>query len=224
MTLVNLDLRELWMSFRLLAIVALMLLGGVVAVIAPALDPGLSPLAVFAAALTIASAGVAGLAAHSVSSDRCDGAAAWLVVRAIPRSSLLLAWLSALGVATLVGLAGSAVVVWVTAGAAAPSPPAYLACVVATAAAAFGGVVIGALVGVLLRPRPAAVVATVVTLLVGAIAWSFPALPLPRGAALLAMLASGRPISEAVQSTGVALIGAALLAIAADAALHRADL
>ena len=87
MTLVRLDLRELWMSFRLLAIVTLLLLCGVVAVLAPALDPRLSPVAVFSAALTVAVAVAAGVSAHSIAADRSGGAAAWLVARAISRSS-----------------------------------------------------------------------------------------------------------------------------------------
>lgn len=225
MTLVRLDLRELWMSFRLLAIVALMLLCGVAAVVAPAIDPRLSPLAVFAAALTMASACVAGLAAHSIAADRSGGAAAWLVVRAIPRSSLLLAWLSALCMAVLVGLASSALVAWVAAaGSVDAGPLAYLGAVIAAAAAVFVGITLGAVAGVLVRPRPAAVVATLLALGLGVAGWAVGGVPLPRGAALVAALDSARPLSEAAQSTGIALIAAALLALVADAALYRSDL
>lgn len=224
MTLVRLDLRELWMSFRLLAIVTLLLLCGVVAVLAPALDPRLSPVAVFSAALTVAVAVAAGVSAHSIAADRSGGAAAWLVARAISRSSVLLAWLSALGTATLAGLACSSVVVWVAAAPPGRDPVAYLGAVAATGASAFAGITLGALVGVLARPRLAAMVATVLVLALGAAGWVVSAVPLPRGAALLAMLDSARPLSEAIQSTGVALIGAALLALLADAALHRSDL
>jgi hypothetical protein len=223
-TVVALALRELWITFRLLSILALLLLAGLGASALPAVVADLSAPLAYAVALAVAMVLVTAIAAFSLASERRIGSVAWLAVRAIPRALLLYAWLTAFGAVALIGLLGSAVVAWLAiveqpGGAPTDFGPALLA----VAATLIASLAVGLLVGALLPPLPAAIVGAlagallvVPPLLMGA------ALPLPgSGLALLAEPGVvARPISAALRSAGAAL-GLAAVAIGLAALIVR---
>lgn len=226
-TLVGLALRELWITFRLLAILALLLLAGLAAAAAPAVID-VTPQLAYAVALAAALVIVASVAAFSLAGERRIGSVAWLAVRAIPRTLLLHAWLTAFGTVALLGLLASAVVAWLAlveqpGGAPVGFGPALLA----VAAALLAALAVGLLAGSLLPPLPAALAAAIVAalvavppLLVGT------SLPLPGGGLALVAEAGGvaTPISSALRSAGVAFGVAAVGIGLAAAALQRSDL
>lgn len=225
--LVGLALRELWLTFRLLAILAMLLLAGLAAAVIPAVADIDPPLA-YATALAVVFVPVAAVAAFSLASERRIGSVAWLSVRAIPRGLLLHAWLTALAGVALLGLVGSAVIAWLAVieqpGGASSAFNAALLAVGATLIAALA---VGLFVGALLPPLPAALIAALAAVLLVAPPFLVdPSLPLPGGG--LALLAEAgtvsRPISAALRSGGVALAVAAVAIGLAAAALQRADL
>jgi hypothetical protein len=226
-TLVGLAVRELWITFRLLTILAALLLAGLAAAAIPAVADVAPPLA-YAAALAAAIVLVAAVAAFSLASERRIGSVAWLAVRAIPRTLLLHAWLTAFGAVALLGLLGSALVAWLAIVEQPGGAPAdFGAALLATGATMLAALAVGLLAGALLSPLPAAFIAALAAallvvppLLVGG------SLPLPGGGlALLAEPADiARPISAALRSAGVALGIAAIGMGLAALALRRGDL
>ncbi len=230
MTLVALDLRELWMSFRLLLILAVLPGSTLLLLLASAAAPDLLSSAVYAAALAAATIVTAAVAAHSVATERRDGSAAWLAVRAVPRSALLLAQLAAFAPPMLVGLLASAIVAWLTLASSpafATVPFGFGLAVAAAAAAAFAAISLGILLGTLLDPWRATLV-TVLVLIGVALATLLlpPTTPLPGGGfTLLGSLPSvGRPIEWALVAAGSSLVSMAVLTAAAMAVLQRIDL
>jgi ABC-type transport system involved in multi-copper enzyme maturation permease subunit len=235
-TLVGLALRELWLSYRLLVGIAVLVAAALPVALLPELPTltlGGAPLhatAWFAAGLAGALALLAAIAAGTLAGERRRGTLAWLAVRAVPRTTLLLAWFAAFSLVLVLGLVASAALAAATLGSAliADRPTAFWAVTAAVAAAGLAAMAFGLLVGTLLRP----VAAVVVTLLLvggvllaavlGPPTWS----PLP--AAGLAVLAgfgdAARPIADAARSSGTALALAAGLLLLAAARLERVDL
>lgn len=231
MALVGLDLRELWITFRLLVVLGTLLLSGLLPAILTVVMPSLaSGLMVYGAALAAAVAVTSAIAAFSLSAERCRGSGAWLAVRAVPRSALLLAWLASVAWLLLVGLLASAVLAWLSLLAQAETTDLSIPFGLTMVAVGAAGLMLlsgGLLLGALLRPRLAAVVTLLVS---GAVVL---ASVLPAGAAwlptggfsLLAQLSTaGRPVASALQSSGADLLAAAVLLAAALAVLQRADL
>ena len=235
-TLVGLALRELWLSYRLLAILALLVVPALPVVLLPELPTltlagaTLDRPAWFAAGLAGALALAAGIAAGTLAGERSRGTLAWLAVRGVPRTTVLLAWFWAFALVLALGLAASAALAVSSLGDAivAGRPAAFTAVSGAVAAAGLAATASGLLVGTLLRPVPAVLVTLVLvggSLLTAALvpaAWS----PLPpAGIAMLAGLDdAARPIAESLRSSGTALAVAAGLLLLAAARLERVDL
>jgi hypothetical protein len=229
-TLAGLNLRELWMSFGLLLILAMLLGSALVLLLVSVSAPDLSAATAYAVALAIATMVAAVVGAHGVATERRDGAAAWLVVRAVPRSALLLARLAAFVPPLLIGLLVSAIVAWLTLASSpafAKVPVAFALAVGAAGAGALAAVSLGMLLGTLLPPRRAALATA---LILGGVAGASvllpPTVPLPAGGfTLLGSLPSvTRPIEWALIAAGSSLIAVALLTACAGAVLQRTDL
>jgi hypothetical protein len=235
LALTGMAFHEMWISFRLLVIVGLPVLGGMLVVAVPPDLAGATALggagfwyAVAAgAAICVASAIAAGTLAH----ERRRGAVAWMVVRAVPRSAVLTSWFIALGLLLASGVLIGSVGAWLAALSVAESaldPAPFAAAVGATAAASLAFVAAGLVVGTYLPTVPAIVVALGGTaLLLAAVIGAPPVgLPLPtEGIGLLAHLdVVSRPVGVAVQSAGAALASAAALLYLGGAGLERSDL
>lgn len=223
-----LAVRELWISFRLITVIALFLLAGALVALLPGLGQR-QPAGWFAIGLAVASAGVGGVTAAVLSAERRRGTAAWLASRAVPRVTLLVGWFTALLVAALAGFVPGSALAWLTIMPASPAldPPRFAAALLAVGGGAMAALALGMLAGALLPPRRA----TLLTLLLcGAVAAAALALPGARGLTpaggyfLLAEVPTGWPLGRAVQAIGIGLASAALLLAAAGLALERADL
>jgi ABC-type transport system involved in multi-copper enzyme maturation permease subunit len=234
-TLTRMALHELWISFRLIAVIGLPVLGGMLVIAVPSDLAGVTAVggagfwyAVAAcAAISIAS----GLAAGTMAHERRRGTVAWMAVRAVPRSAVLFSWFVAFGMLLTVGIALGSIGAWLAATSRAEAPPdvvPFAAAIGATVCAAFVCVAAGLLIGIFLRTVPATALALVLgaALLAVAIVTPLRGLPSPTGGiSLLAHLdAAARPIGYALQSAGVALAAAAVLLVVARLALERSDL
>jgi ABC-type transport system involved in multi-copper enzyme maturation permease subunit len=235
-TLVGLALRELWLSYRLLVGIAVLVAAALPVALLPELPTltlggaMLEGTAWFAAGLAAALALLAGIAAGTLSGERRRGTLAWLAARAVPRTTLLLAWFGAFSLVLAAGLVASATLAAASPGNAliADRPVAFWAVTGAVAAAGLAATAFGLLAGTLLRPVAAVVVTlllvggALLTAALGPPGWS----PLP--AAGLAVLAgfgdAARPIADATRSSGTALALAAGLLLLAAARLQRVDL
>ena len=222
----GLALRELWISFRLLAVLVSLLAGGVAVMLVRLVDPIAAPLPWLAGGIAVAAVFLAGLAAWSFSAERRRGAAAWLVGRSVPRGAVLFGWLLALTAPLVAGLVLVAAFGWLLLGA--TSPAGYVAAVSAVLADLGVALAAGLLLGTLLAPRPAALLAV---LLVGALAvvggrGILTGVPLPGdGLRLLAELpARQQPLADALSAAGSSLLVAALLLGAARLAVERSEL
>lgn len=235
-TLVGLALRELWLSYRLLAMLGAL----VVAALPVALLPQLPTLTLagatldrpawFAAGLAAALALVAAVAAGTISGELRRGTLAWLAVRAVPRPTVLLAWFGAFALVLALGLAASAALAASSLGDALDGsrPGAFMAVSGAVAAAGLAATASGLLIGTLLRPVAALLVTLIIVggVLLATVfvppAWS------PQPATGLAILArfgdATRPIADALRSSGIALAVAAGLLLVGAARLERVDL
>lgn len=226
-TLVGLAVRELWITFRLLAILAALLLAGLAAVVIPPLFD-VSPQAAYAVALTVDTVFVASVAAFTLAAERRMGSVAWLAVRAMPRTLLLHAWLTAFAVVAVLGLLGSAAVAWLAiVEQPGPAPVSFGPALIAAGAALLAALSLGLLAGALLPPLPAATIAAFAAAIVVVPPFvAGPGLPLPGGGLALLAESGGvaRPIGSALQSAGVALALASISLALSALALQRADL
>jgi ABC-type transport system involved in multi-copper enzyme maturation permease subunit len=220
----RLALREMWISFRLLLLLAAYVGAGAVVALLPA-----PPSAVLVRlAIGIAGAMVAGamIAGWSLSRERALGRAAWLATRSIPRGTILVGWFIALALISVLGISAVGALGWLAASApgARLDPLAFGATFVAIGCGAIGLLALGLLIGTLLRPSAAIVVAAVAGLaLVGGLWLAFPRVAIPVEAlAELPRLSS--PVSVALQGAGASLALAAFMLLAARMAIDRADL
>jgi ABC-type transport system involved in multi-copper enzyme maturation permease subunit len=239
-TVTGLALRELWISFRLLLVVGVLILAAVPSAILPHTTPALattqleSPLAWFAIGLALALPVVGAIAAAALSRERRRGSAGWLVIRAVPRPVILLGWFAAFVLLVVVGLLPAATLVWLTVAGPASEfrdPWPFLAPLIGTWAAGTAVVAIGLLLGVLLTPWPAGLLTLLltITLLLSAVlgvAQLLSAAPAPAaGLAILGDLPNqARPVADALRAGGSSLVVAAVALVLAIAALGRADL
>jgi ABC-type transport system involved in multi-copper enzyme maturation permease subunit len=235
-TLVGLALRELWISYRLLTVLGVLLVATLPAALLPELpQPVVTGLTLerpawYAAGLATGLALAAGIAAATLAGELRRGTLGWLAVRAVPRTTLLLAWFVAFALVLAVGLAASAALAAMSLGEAflAGRLGAFVVVSAGVAASGLAAMACGLLLGTLLRPAVAALVTSsiVVGLLLATAFGSPDGSPLP--AAGLAILASfdeaARPIGEALRSSGTALAIAAGLLVLAAARLERLDL
>ena len=121
-TVTGLALRELWISFRLLLVVGVLIVAAVPSAMLPHTTPALaaspleSPLEWFAIGLALALGVVGGMAGAALSRERRRGSAGWLVIRAVPRPVILLGWFAAFALLLAAGLLPAATLVWLTVG------------------------------------------------------------------------------------------------------------
>ena len=224
----RLAVRELWITFRLLALIAGFVGAGAVVALLPApLPTVMERLGVgLGAASVLASA----LAAWSFGDERARGRAAWLVTRSVSRGTLLGGWFVAFAGLALAGTAVAGLLGWLTASAVSLrlDASAFAAALLAAAATVLSAIALGLLIGTVLR-GPFAVGATVATgAALGALAWLAPAAgELVPGSAIvdLAALREGMAIQVAgLRAAGAGLVATALLLALARLALERAEL
>jgi len=229
LTLTRMAVRELWISFRLLLVLALPLAAGLLALLL-ASDPDLARLAL---AWGVAAAGTltAGIAAAAWSVERRRGTAGWLSLRAVPRASILVAWFAGLALPLMVGFAAAALLGWLAAGGA-PSPPldeaSYATLVAAGAAATLQALALGMVFGSFIGPIGASVLAMVASgALLGSGLVLAPEPPVVPTAGL-AMIAQAtdllRPFADGLQALGLGLTMTGLLLGTALLIFERVDL
>ncbi len=223
-----LAVRELWISFRLISLIALFLVAGAVVVILPALGHR-DPAPGYAVALGVASAGAGALTASLLSTERRRGTAAWLASRAVPRVTLLIGWFNAVLGAGVAGFVPGAALAWLTLLPVAPAlePLRFALAMLAVGSAAVAALALGMLTGALVPPRRASLLTLLVCSALGTGSLAIPAarsFTPASGYFLLAELPAGWPLGRALQATGIGLAAAALLLTAAGLALERADL
>jgi len=223
-----LAVRELWISFRLITIIALFLLAGALVALLPGLGQR-QPASWYAIGLTVASAAAGGLTAAILSVERRRGTAAWLASRAVPRVTLLVGWFIAVLAAAVAGFIPGSALAWFTIMPASPAldPQRFAVGLLAAGSGSLACLALGMLTCALLPPARA----TLLTLLVcAAAAAGSLAVPDARsltpatGYFLLAEVPTGWPLGRALQAIGIGLATTALLLAAAGLALERADL
>ena len=233
--LTRLALRELWISYQLIPIMGLPILAGLVVSVVPPELAGLGAVAGaahwLAIGLTVALPMVGAMAAATLAAERERGTLAWMAVRAVPRSSVVMAWFLAFALLLVVGIALGGVGTWLAAlerAEASPDPGPFVVAVAGTLGIGLLTVALGLAVGSRLGPRRAAAVTALVC--GGALAWTL-VLPLADHQLITSGLAvlNGldevvRPISSAVMLAGLSLAGAAGLLVIAAAGIERADL
>ena len=233
--LVGLALRELWITFRLIPMLVLPVLAGLVEAVVPPELSGLSAVGGagfwFAASLSVAVAVVAALGAWSIASECAGGTAAWVVVRAVPRSTILASWFVALAILLAVGIGLGGIGAWLTVlerAETTPDPIPFTAAVGATLATALAAAALGLLIGTLLGRRSAALVSLVVVGAVFGLAVAGPLAMPPLPTAGLGVLAdldhASRPVSDAIRSAGSALAAASVLLVLGAVLMERRDL
>ena len=224
MVVSRLALRELWIGFRLLFLLAVYVVAGAVVAVLPAS----APMTLGRLALGVAAASVAGAAtaAWSLSRERALGRAAWLATHAIPRATILFGWFLSLAAVSILGLLAAGLLGWlaVSASTGQPDALAFGITVLSIAPTVLALLALGLLIGASIGPRPAALATAVACAILLAVPWMFmPRIALPMEAlAQLPQLAS--PISIAVQGAGATLAAAALLLLVARVILERIDL
>lgn len=224
----GLAVRELWITFRLLALLAGFI--GVGALVA--LLPAPLPTVMERLALGIGGAAIlaGAVAAWSFADERARGRAAWLVTRSVSRGTLLGGWFGALASLSLAGTAVAGLLGWLTASAVSLrlDAGAFAVLLVGVAATVLVAIAIGLLIGTLLR-GPLAIAATVaIVASLGTLAWLVPGTgELVPGAAMvdLAALREGATAPmDSLRAAGAALVVAAMLLVVARLVLERAEL
>ena len=219
-----LAVRELWISFRLLVLLAAYVGVGAMVALLPA--PGSPALTRLSVGLAVAIVVGAAIAAGALASERVLGRAGWLVTRSISRGTVVVGWFAAVAGVSLVGLVAAAALGWL---AASPSvvqlePAPFAAIVGGVAAQGMALIAIGLLLGTLLRPVPAAGAALVAGLLVAAASYFVLPDALSPLAALAALPTLDRPLAAGVQGAGIGLATTAVALVLARVALGRVDL
>ncbi|HEX6655557.1 MAG TPA: hypothetical protein VF153_05030 [Candidatus Limnocylindria bacterium] len=237
----GLALRELWISYRLLLIVGVLLLAALPAAVLGGVIPGADdPLAaadqriqLFAVGLAAGLALAAGVAAGTVATERQRGTAGWLVTRAVPRGTIVTGWFAAFAVVLVLGIGPAAALTWLSLGqlAGTVDPLAFATSVVAALGVGLAAVALGLLLGSMFGTRAAMLASGILTaaVLLPATSLAVPFLvtaPAPGAPfAILADLADAvRPVAESTRTGGAALAASAALLLLASAVMARADL
>jgi hypothetical protein len=227
-TVTRLALREMWITFRLLlALVAFIGAGAVVALLPAAPSVALERLAI---GFGVATAVTSGIAAWSVADERSSGRAGWLVARSVTRATYLRGWFAALTGVALVGIGAGALLGWMAASnlLASLDMAGFVLAVAAVSGTVAAAIALGIAAGSLVAPRPAAAGALLVCGVVGAISVLLPGWSdVGPGAAYLALARVAGPdpvLGPALRATGIGLMLAAILLIAARMAMERAEL
>lgn len=224
----RLAVRELWITFRLLALIAGFIAAGVVVALLPAPLP--TVMERLALGLGAASILAGALAAWSFGDERARGRAAWVVTRSVSRGTLLGGWFVALAGLGMAGTAIAGLLGWLSASAVSLrlDGGTFAAAILAVAATVLVAVALGLLVGTVLRGPPAIVATVTIAAALGALAWLVPGAGelVPGGPIVdLAALREGMATPVAgLRATGLGLVTAALLLVVARLLLERAEL
>jgi hypothetical protein len=216
---------ELWITFRMLAILVAFVGPGALTALLPA-PPAVSleRLAIGLGAATVLSAA---LAAWSVADERVSGRTGWLVTRSVPRGTYVVGWFLALTTIALFGVAAAGFLGWLATGSGSfGAETAELAAAVAAVGTAVAAAhAIGIVAGLVARPVVASIVAALICIAVGAAAILAPevAALLPH-TVLAEVVAPSTDVSVALRSAGIGLSVSAVLLFAARLAIERADL
>lgn len=223
-----LAVREMWITFRLvILLVVFIAIGAVVALLPASLPAVMQRLAIGfgAAALVIAS-----VASWSLADERIHGRAGWLVTRSVARGTLLGGWFVALCAVGLTGTVAAGILGWLAARGVAPSldPLEYGSWVGAVSATVVAAVALGLLTGTLARPRVAVLLAVLVGIASGVVAWLAPVpgglVPGSAFVGLAAVTSGTSSVSTGWLAAGAALLAAAVLLGITRLSLERVDL
>lgn len=224
----RLAVRELWITFRLLALIAAFIVAGALVALLPApLPTVMERLALGLGAATVLAGA---LAAWSFGDERARGRAAWLVTRSVSRGTLLGGWFAALAGPALAGTAIAGLLGWLTASAVSLRLDAgvFAAAVVGVGATALVAISLGLLIGTVQRGPLAAVLTVALGAGFGVLAWLAPgAGELVPGAAMVDLAALREGIAAPVaglRAAGGGLVATALLLVLARLVLERAEL
>lgn len=219
----RLALRELWISFRLLILLAAYVAAGAVVALFPApVRPTLERLAV---GIALATAFGAAVAAGSMSEERSLGRAGWLVTRAVSRGTIVVGWYAALAAVSLAGLLASGALGWLAVANAIPrlDPLAFGVIIGGVATSSLAALAVGLLIGTLVSHRSAVIGAIGVCAVLGAAAWLAAPAAMPlAGLAALAQLE--RPMATGMQGAGIGLVLAGAALVLARLSIGRVDL
>jgi hypothetical protein len=217
--------RELWISFRMLALLVAFIGVGAVVVLVPA-----SPAAMLeraAIGLGVASIVTAVVTAWSVADERASGRTGWLVSRSVSRGTYVLGWFGALLAIGVAGLAAAGSLSWLAVGSgiARPEPAELAAGVAAVGAEVAAATALGLLTAGVARPLQASLLAALACAAVGAAALLLPGAATLLPVAVLAQVAApGSVLDEALRSAGLALLVTAVLLVLARLAMDRVEL
>ncbi|MDQ6683379.1 MAG: hypothetical protein M3Y88_08940 [Chloroflexota bacterium] len=221
-------LAELWFSFELLALIALLVGAGIAATFISALPAvELAPGGVYALALALAISLAAALVARSFAVERRRGRLGWLAVRAVPRASILFGWLVALVGILAVGLIPSGILGWLTVSPEAVGPgdgPGFGAAMLAAGSVALAAFCLAAVLGLLLDPLPAMAVTLASCAAVAALGFVVGPPPLAGFTVLAGLPEASFPVARSLRGAGEALAVSSVLAVVALAVLQRVDL
>lgn len=224
----RLAVRELWISFRLFAVVAAFIVAGTFVAFVPAPLPEMADW--LAAGLGGATLVAAATAAWSIAEERRTGRAGWLVSRSVPRRTLLAGWFVAVAGVAMVGLVGAGFLGWLAAVSVTLrlEGGGYAALIGGVAAATMAAVAVGLLVGTLLPARPAVLATLILCATCGLVGWLGPVDPalVPGGAyaALAGLSEPGGSMGPGLRAAGIGLAAAAAVLVLARAAMERAEL
>jgi ABC-type transport system involved in multi-copper enzyme maturation permease subunit len=220
----RLALRELWITFRLLLLLALYVGTGVVAALVAA--PPATTLLRLAVGVAVAAVCGATVAAWSLSRERRLGRAGWLTTRSIPRRTIVTGWFITLALVSLVGLAAAGFLGWLAESS--PDgrldPVAFAAAFVAVGCAALALAALGLLLGTLFGPISGSVTAALLGAVVIGGSWLLASSVVLPFELLARVLEPIGPVSVAAQGAGGALLATAFLLTAARVAMQRVDL
>jgi hypothetical protein len=178
----------------------------------------------FATAVTSA------IAAWSVADERSSGRAGWLVARSVTRATYLRGWFAALAAVALVGIGAGALLGWMAASnvLAFLDLAGFIVAVAAVSGTVAAAIALGIAAGSLAAPRAAVAAVVLVCAVVGATSLLLPGWgDVGPGAAYLALARAAGPdpvLAPALKATGIGLMLAAILLIAARMAMERAEL
>jgi hypothetical protein len=221
--------RQLWIQLRLLALLTLPIVAAIVAVVVADQVGQAAGRLTLALAFAVAVVGCAALAVTGFTEEIRSGAAAWLVVRAVPRTSLIGAWLVVPSLAVLVAyvLAGVlAGLVIPPVGTAPPDPVTTLVGFTAAAAPVVPLIALGLIVGVAAPARVAALAVLGIAALavVPIVVLGDSAVHPASGYWLLAGGDVDRPITVGLQAIGLCLALAAVAWLVAARRFAARDL
>jgi hypothetical protein len=224
----RLAVRELWMTFRLLAVLVAFIGGSAIVVLVPA-APAVT-LDRLALALGLASVVASGVAAWSLAAERTAGRSGWLITRSVSRRTYLAGWFAGLALVAAAGVTGAGLLGFLAVYSlpVGIGPVTFGATILAVAAAAAAAVAVGLAVGALLRPIPAALVAMLACAAAGLAASSVPesASLIPGGAfgMLGDLVGSATGLADAIRAGGAGLLATAGMLVLAGRAMERAEL